>query len=91
MTGTGTYGPTSGVAQRRPTSDRLYNLYHGAVLVYGGFIAGILAHALWTGAYDSVAAMIPFSCLFIVLVAGMVWWQSRRAQVSTSRSGRATW
>lgn len=81
MTGTQSYTSSGGVTQRG-RSDRMYDVYHGAVLVYGGFVAGGLAHALWVGAYDSIPAMIPFSCLFIVLVAGMIWWQARRAQTS---------
>lgn len=59
-------------------SDRLYALYHGLVLVYGGFLLGVLSHALWVGDYDLIPRVIPFSCLFLLLVTGMVWWRRRR-------------
>lgn len=77
MTDVRAVGDAAAVGEQRAQPSRLLGLYRALVLVFGGFLGGILAHALWIGATDTVSAVIPFTTLFVVLVAGLVWWQRR--------------
>ena len=65
------------VSTRRLASDRAFGFFRGLVLVYGGFLLGILTHAWWVGDADLV--FWPWSAVFLVLLIGLVVWQRRRS------------
>ena len=46
--------------------------------LYGAFVLGVLACALWLGADEVLTACVPFSALFVILVGGLVTWRRRR-------------
>ena len=68
------------VTQHR--SDRLFDLYRTGVYLYGAFVLGVLACALWLGADEVLTACIPFSALFVILVGGLTAWRRRRQRTA---------
>jgi hypothetical protein len=65
------------VSSRQRASDRAFRLYRGLILVYAGFLLGILGHAGWTGDDDLV--FWPWSSAFLLMLIGFVVWQRRRS------------
>lgn len=68
----------AGVITRNHRSDRMFDLYRTSVYLYGAFILGVLSCALWLGADSVLAACIPFSATFVILIGGLITWRGRR-------------
>lgn len=64
-------------AVTRHRSDRLFDMCQAAVYLYGAFVLGVIACALWRGAEGVVTACVPFSAIFVVLVGGLITWRQR--------------
>lgn len=69
----------------RPGTRRLVRILQELIVVYGSFLAGVLAHAWWSGDDDLV--FWPWSLAFVLLL--MTWLiVQRRASRSADQAGR---